>query len=415
MGFIYLEPGYRITLCWRARHRSRVRVARAMMVMTIVRGALANPRLSPLMGSVAAWRVCPVVGARKAVVRGGGCGGGLTRRFGRGASARALTWTRGGERMRGGRFAFVRASSLSSSVSSRDEGEDDDDEGYDDEDEEVGESFYVGDVECVCDVMVMDEEDDDDDVNSASPSRGSGGVDVSVLRREVEEDARAMIRLLLSASSTPGMKRMRAALPRSMSHLELSVALCSDEYIRSLNAGFRSKDSATDVLSFPAESFGPMAVLGDVVVSVDTASRQAEEVGHSLRDECRVLLVHGTLHLLGLDHELSEVDAEVMAAAEQEVLSALGWKVTGLTRRASGDADGVDVSIQRRVLVVDLDGTLLNGKSVITPRTADALRRALASGVEVVVATGKARPAAIRAAATAGLSGSGPQGCFCKA
>ena len=185
MGFIYLEPGYRITLCWRARHRSRVRVARAMMVMTIVRGALANPRLSPLMGSVAAWRVCPVVGARKAVVRGGGCGGGLTRRFGRGASARALTWTRGGERMRGGRFAFVRASSLSSSVSSRDEGEDDDDEGYDDEDEEVGESFYVGDVECVCDVMVMDEEDDDDDVNSASPSRGSGGVDVSVLRREV--------------------------------------------------------------------------------------------------------------------------------------------------------------------------------------------------------------------------------------
>ena len=407
MGFIYLEPGYRITLCWRARHRSRVRVARAMMVMTIVRGALANPRLSPLMGSVAAWRVCLVVGARKAVVRGGGCGGGLTRRFGRGASARALTWTRGGERMRGGRFAFVRASSLSSSVSSRDEGEDDDDEGYDDEDEEVGESFYVGDVECVCDVMVMDEEDDDDDVNSASPSRGSGGVDVSVLRREVEEDARAMIRLLLSASSTPGMKRMRAALPRSMSHLELSVALCSDEYIRSLNAGFRSKDSATDVLSFPAESFGPMAVLGDVVVSVDTASRQAEEVGHSLRDECRVLLVHGTLHLLGLDHELSEVDAEVMAAAEQEVLSALGWKVTGLTRRASGDADGVDVSIQRRVLVVDLDGTLLNGKSVITPRTADALRRALASGVEVVVATGKARPAAIRAAATAGLSGSG--------
>ena len=97
---------------------------------------------------------------------------------------------------------------MSSSVSSRDEGEDDDDEGYDDDDEEVGESFYVGDVECVCDVMVMDEEDDNDDVNSASPSRGGGGVDVRALRREVEEDARAMIRLLLSASSTPGMLRM---------------------------------------------------------------------------------------------------------------------------------------------------------------------------------------------------------------
>ena len=114
------------------------------------------------------------------------------------------------------------------------------------------------------------------------------------------------------------MARARETLPKSVSHLELSVALCSDEYIRSLNAGYRQKDSATDVLSFPAESFGPMAVLGDVIVSVDTASAQAREVGHGLRDECRVLLVHGLLHLLGLDHELSEADAETMAVAEQE-------------------------------------------------------------------------------------------------
>lgn len=185
--------------------------------------------------------------------------------------------------------------------------------------------------------------------------------------------------------------------------MELSVALCSDEYIRSLNAGYRQKDSATDVLSFPAESFGPMAVLGDVIVSVDTASAQAREVGHSLRDECRVLLVHGTLHLLGLDHELSDADAEIMAEAEQEMLKALGWKVTGLTTRACGDASSS--SAQRNVLVVDLDGTLLNNASVISPRVADALRRAMASGVEVVVATGKARPAAIRAAATQGLDG----------
>ena len=303
------------------------------------------------------------------------------------------------------RYAFVRASSSSRGD---DDEEEEEDEEFDYDDEDAGESFFIGDVECVCDVMVMDEDDDDDCRGSRDLNR-SAGVDVNALRREVEEDAQALIRLLLSRASSPGLTRMRAALPKSMSHLELSVALCSDEYIRSLNAGFRSKDSATDVLSFPAESFGPMAVLGDVVVSVDTALRQAEEVGHSLRDECRVLLVHGTLHLLGLDHELSEADAEVMAAAEQEVLSALGWKVTGLTRRASGDAvtDDGNVSLQRKVLVVDLDGTLLNGKSVITPRTAAALRRALASGVEVIVATGKARPAAIRAAATAGLSGSG--------
>ena len=169
----------------------------------------------------------------------------------------------------------------------------------------------------------------------------------------------------------------------------------------------QTKDSATDVLSFPAESFGPMAVLGDVIVSVDTASAQAREVGHGLRDECRVLLVHGLLHLLGLDHELSEADAETMAVAEQEMLHALGWKVTGLTRRASGDVPSAarTTSAQRRVLVTDLDGTLLNRDSVITLGVAAALRRAIASGVEVVVATGKARPAAIRAASTQGLDG----------
>ena len=108
-----------------------------------------------------------------------------------------------------------------------------------------------------------------------------------------------------------------------------------------------------------------------------------------------------------MDHELSEADAETMAVAEQEMLRALGWKVTGLTRRASGDVPSAarTTSAQRRVLVTDLDGTLLNRDSVITPGVAAALRRAIASGVEVVVATGKARPAAIRAASTQGLDG----------
>ena len=294
--------------------------------------------------------------------------------------------------------------------------------GDDGGDEDDAESFYVGDIECTCDVMVMDD-DDDDDGSDAKVETSSNGVDVDALRREVAEDARALIAWLVgvttkskkkgkstSSSESPAwMKKARKVLPKSISHVELSVALCSDAYIRSLNSGFRKKDSATDVLSFPAESFGPMAVLGDVVISIDTALRQGNDVGHSLRDECRVLLTHGTLHLLGLDHEVSEADAEIMAVAERETLNALGWKVTGLTQRASGDADDDSTSsvFQRKVLVVDLDGTLLNGKSVITPRTADALRRALASGVEIVVATGKARPAAIRAAATAGLDGPG--------
>ena len=281
------------------------------------------------------------------------------------------------------------------------EAEAEDEDGMDDE---FAESFYVGETECACDVMIIDEDEHEPRVVREE------NVDVRTLRREMEEDAMAVMTLLLTnEGKSKAVARARGTLPKSMSHCELSVALCSDEYIRSLNAGYREKDSATDVLSFPAESFGPMAVLGDVIVSVDTASAQAREVGHSLRDECRVLLVHGTLHLLGMDHEVSESEAEVMAAAEQEVLKALGWKVTGLTRRASGestsDSSSTTLTTQRSVLVTDLDGTLLNENSVITPRVADALRRAMASGVEVVVATGKARPAAIKAAATQGLDG----------
>ena len=297
--------------------------------------------------------------------------------------------------------AMARATSSGARARDEAEAEDEDEDGLDDE---FAESFYVGETECACDVMIIDEDEHEPRVVREE------NVDVRTLRREMEEDAMAVMTLLLTnEGKSKAVARARGTLPKSMSHCELSVALCSDEYIRSLNAGYREKDSATDVLSFPAESFGPMAVLGDVIVSVDTASAQAREVGHSLRDECRVLLVHGTLHLLGMDHEVSESEAEVMAAAEQEVLKALGWKVTGLTRRASGestsDSSSTTLTTQRSVLVTDLDGTLLNENSVITPRVADALRRAMASGVEVVVATGKARPAAIKAAATQGLDG----------
>jgi rRNA maturation RNase YbeY len=296
---------------------------------------------------------------------------------------------------------MARATSSGARARDEAEAEDEDEDGLDDE---FAESFYVGETECACDVMIIDEDEHEPRVVREE------NVDVRTLRREMEEDAMAVMTLLLTnEGKSKAVARARGTLPKSMSHCELSVALCSDEYIRSLNAGYREKDSATDVLSFPAESFGPMAVLGDVIVSVDTASAQAREVGHSLRDECRVLLVHGTLHLLGMDHEVSESEAEVMAAAEQEVLKALGWKVTGLTRRASGestsDSSSTTLTTQRSVLVTDLDGTLLNENSVITPRVADALRRAMASGVEVVVATGKARPAAIKAAATQGLDG----------
>ena len=81
-------------------------------------------------------------------------------------------------------------------------------------------------------------------------------------------------------------------------------------------------------------------MLGDVVISVDTAVRQAAERGHSLRDECRVLLVHGLLHLLGYDHEDEPEEEAEMAAAEAAVLSALGWSSQGLISAARGSGGG---------------------------------------------------------------------------
>jgi probable rRNA maturation factor len=80
----------------------------------------------------------------------------------------------------------------------------------------------------------------------------------------------------------------------------VTVALVSDRRIRDLNRRFRGKDEPTDVLSFPADEPG---VLGDVVIALGVASRQAKAAGHGLAVELRVLALHGLLHLLGYDHE----------------------------------------------------------------------------------------------------------------
>lgn len=119
--------------------------------------------------------------------------------------------------------------------------------------------------------------------------------------------------------------------------IELSLLLCNDEFIRNLNKDWRDEDHATDVLSMSQhipELKLPILMLGDIVISIETAARQAEERGHTLLDEIRILLVHGLLHLLGFDHELSE-EAEVEMEKEEELLlKNLGWKGKGLIKSA---------------------------------------------------------------------------------
>jgi rRNA maturation RNase YbeY len=114
---------------------------------------------------------------------------------------------------------------------------------------------------------------------------------------------------------------------------ELSLVLCSDDHIQGLNTQWRGKAAPTDVLSFPQEDED---FLGDLVISVPTAARQAAERGTPLGDELRVLMVHGLLHLLGYDHETNDEDLAEMAEAEQRLLSRLGWSGQGLIAAVTG-------------------------------------------------------------------------------
>ena len=109
--------------------------------------------------------------------------------------------------------------------------------------------------------------------------------------------------------------------------VELSILLTDDPGIRLLNRQWRRKDRPTDVLSFPAGepppgSTGPRH-LGDIIVSLDTARRQARAQGRSLSDELDLYLAHGLLHLLGHDHHRRR-DAERMAALEARLLGRPG-------------------------------------------------------------------------------------------
>lgn len=108
------------------------------------------------------------------------------------------------------------------------------------------------------------------------------------------------------------------------SEAELSILITDDEEIRSLNRTYRATDRSTDVLSFSQlEGKGPMTVpqlLGDVVISWETAQRQALELEHSVLKEMKRLLVHGTLHLLGFEHETTDEAAGAMREEEEKYL-----------------------------------------------------------------------------------------------
>lgn len=113
---------------------------------------------------------------------------------------------------------------------------------------------------------------------------------------------------------------------------EVSVSFVNNAEIQKLNKVYRNKDCPTDVLSFPLSENGNydineetgFVILGDIVISLDMAVKQADMFGHSLEREIGFLTVHSMLHLLGYDHETSLLDERIMREKEEEVLDKLG-------------------------------------------------------------------------------------------
>ena len=93
-----------------------------------------------------------------------------------------------------------------------------------------------------------------------------------------------------------------------LNSVELSILITHDKKMAKLNSQFRQKDRTTDVLSFPSSAgdFGDITHMGDIVISIDQARRQAVEIGQSLVQELYFLCLHGVLHLMGYDHETDQ-------------------------------------------------------------------------------------------------------------
>ncbi|MGC8528629.1 MAG: rRNA maturation RNase YbeY [Leptospirillia bacterium] len=135
-------------------------------------------------------------------------------------------------------------------------------------------------------------------------------------------------------------------------HCDLSLVLVNDRRMRELNRTYRGKPSTTDVLSFEGPS-NPLPrmprFLGEIVISVPRAHRQAMTAGLSPEDELTNLLIHGVCHLLGFDHERGEEDQRIMKAEEEKVARHIrrkdgrgSEKITGKIQNRTGDPDRSD-------------------------------------------------------------------------
>ena len=141
------------------------------------------------------------------------------------------------------------------------------------------------------------------------------------------------VRALIEKCARNVLSRENADFPA-----EIDITVVDADTIREMNAEYRSKDSVTDVLSFPMYEFNNgepreeldeepdtgCVMLGDMILCYTRACEQAKEFGHSAARECGYLTTHSMLHLLGYDHERNDEDTRLMRSKEEEYMNAIG-------------------------------------------------------------------------------------------
>jgi probable rRNA maturation factor len=141
------------------------------------------------------------------------------------------------------------------------------------------------------------------------------------MRHKVSLDIQPISRLPNIPDARAFRKWIKAALDRQAT---LALRIVNGAEGRRLNAAFRGKDYATNVLTFVYHQPGASSLHGDIILCAPVVAREAREQGKALHAHYAHLTIHGALHLAGLDHETAR-EAKVMEAREVKILAALGW------------------------------------------------------------------------------------------
>ncbi len=183
------------------------------------------------------------------------------------------------------------------------------------------------------------------------------------------------------------VRKLQALLERALGILELppetelALVLTTDEDITRLNREYLGRDRPTNVLSFPQGG----EILGDIIVSVDTAKREARKLSCPLLERLLHLAIHGLLHLLGYDHELGEKEAQRMAHAEGQLLKALVGRDFGLLKNIYEIFPERRLDVAKLAVNVDHVATVREARKVDYPDPVQAATLAILGGAHGIV------------------------------